>query len=169
MRQADICQRIPDRTAAAIKMSAGEWRMPWHLGMGGTAPVLPANATTGKPCRGVDTIVLWETAQAEGYTSVVWATYQQRAELGAQIRRGEMMSPTVFWKISDKEEQDNAEDEAEDDCRSRVFARGYAVFNAAQVEGHIAPALPVLTKAERIGHVETFFAATWEDVRHGGN
>ncbi len=50
-----------------------------------------------------------------------------------------------------------------DDRRSRVFARGYSVFNAAQVDGYAAPALPVLPDAERIGHAEAFFAATGID------
>ncbi len=75
----------------------------------------------------------------------------------------------MFWKINDKEEQDDAEDGAEDGRRSRVFARGYAVFNAAQVDGYAAPALPVLPEAERIGHAEAFFAATGIEVRHSGN
>ncbi len=119
-------------------------------GADGAAPVLPVNAATGKPYRGVNTIVLWATAQAEGYPSAVWATYRQWAELGAQVRKGERSSPVVFWKINDKDEQDGAEDGAEDDRRSRVFARGYSVFNAAQVDGYAAPALPVLPDAERI-------------------
>jgi len=169
IERADIYQRITDRIAAAIEAGAGEWRMPWHPGGGGAAPVLPVNAATGKPYRGVNTIVLWATAQAEGYPSAVWATYRQWAELGAQVRKGETSSPVVFWKISDTEEQDDADDRAEDGRPSRVFARGYAVFNAAQVDGYAAPALPVLPETERIDHAEAFFAATGIDVRHGGN
>lgn len=102
--------------------------------------MLPVNAATRKSYRGVNTIVLWATAQAESYPSAVWATYRQWAELGAQVRKGETSSPVVFWKISDKEEQDDADDGAEDGRRSRVFARSYAVFNAAQVDGYAAPA-----------------------------
>lgn len=170
--RADIYQRITDRIAAAIEAGAGEWRMPWHPGADGAAPGLPVNAVTGKPYRGVNTIVLWAAAQAEGYPSAVWATYRQWQELGAQVRRSEQSSPIVFWKISDKDEQDEAGDStgdgAEDGRRSRVFARGYVVFNAAQVDGYQAPALPVLPEAERIGHAEAFFAALGADIRHGG-
>ena len=166
--RADIYQRITDRIAAAIEAGAGEWQMPWHPGADGATPVLPVNAITGKPYRGVNTLVLWATAQAESYPSAVWATYRQWAELGAQVRKGERSSPVVFWKINDKDEQDGAEDEAEDDRRSRVFARGYSVFNAAQVDGYEAPALPVLPDAKRVKHAETFFAATGIEVRHGG-
>jgi len=125
--RADIYQRITDRIAAAIEAGAGEWRMPWHPGTDGAAPVLPVNAVTGKPYRGVNTVVLWATAQAEGYPGAVWATYRQWQELGAQSRKGEQSSPVVFWKISDTDEQDEGEDSAgsdgEDGRRSRVFAR----------------------------------------------
>ena len=166
--RADIYQRITDRIAAAIEAGAGEWRMPWYPGADGAVPVLPVNAATGKPYRGVNVVVLWATAQAEGYPSAVWATYRQWVELGAQVRKGERASPVVFWKISDREEQEDADEGTEDGRRSRVFARGYSVFNAAQVDGYAAPALPVLPEAERIGHAEAFFAAIGANIRHGG-
>jgi len=67
--RADIYQRITDRIAAAIEAGAGKWQMPWHPGADGAAPRLPVNAATGKPYRGVNTVVLWATAQAEGYPS----------------------------------------------------------------------------------------------------
>ena len=164
--RADIHQRITDQIAAAIEAGAGEWRMPWHPSADGTAPVLPVNAATRKPYRGVNTVVLWATAQAEGYRSAVWATYRQWAELGAQVRKGERASPVVFWKIS--EEEEDTDQGAEDGRRSRVLARGYSVFNAAQVDGYAAPALPVLSAVERIDHAEAFFAAIGADIRHGG-
>ncbi len=168
--RADIYQRITDQIAAAIEAGAGKWQMPWHPGVDGAAPVLPVNAATGKPYRGVNTIVLWAAAQAGGYPSAIWATYRQWTELGAQVRKGERASPVVFWKISDKDEQEEDADEGmEDGRRSRVFARGYNVFNAAQVDGYAVPALPVLPEAERIGHAEAFFAAIGADIRHGGN
>ena len=163
--RADIYQRITDRIVASLQASVGSWRMPWHVSAEGSA--LPVNAVTRRAYRGVNTIVLWATAQAEGYPSHVWATYRQWQALRAQVRKGEQSSPVVFWKISGTEDQ---EDEAtEEDRRSRVFARGYAVFNAAQVEGYEAPATPVLPEAERIDHAEAFFEGLGADIRHGGN
>ncbi len=108
--RADIYQRITDRIAAAIEAGAGAWRMPWHPGADGVAPLLPVNAASGKAYRGVNIVVLWATAQAEGYPSAIWATYRQWAELGAQVRRGERSSPVVFWKISDKDEQEDGDE-----------------------------------------------------------
>ena len=178
--RADLYQRITDRIAAAIEAGAGTWQMPWHPSADGTAPRLPVNAATGKPYRGVNTVVLWATAQAEGYPSAVWATYRQWAELGAQVRKGEQSSPVVFWKINGPDEGEDggtggggdggaAGEDGADGCRPRVFARGYSVFNAAQVDGYAAPALPMLPEPERIGHAEAFFAALGADIRHCGN
>ncbi len=179
--RADIYQRITDRIAAAIEAGAGKWQMPWHPGADGAAPRLPVNAATGKPYRGVNTVVLWATAQAEGYPSAVWATYRQWAELGAQVRKGEQSSPVVFWKVNGPDEGEDggtggggdgggaAGEDGADGRRPRVFARGYSVFNAAQVDGYEAPALPVLPEPERIGHAEAFFAALGADIRHGGS
>ncbi len=58
----DIHQRITDQIAAAIEAGAGKWRMLWHHGANGAAPMLPVNAVTGKPYRGVNTVMLWVTA-----------------------------------------------------------------------------------------------------------
>ena len=178
--RADIYQRITDRIAAAIETGASTWQMPWHPGADGAAPRLPVDAATGKPYQGINTVVLWATAQAEGYPSAVWATYRQWAELGAQVRKGEQSSPVVFWKINGPDEGEDggtggggdggaAGEDGADGCRPRVFARGYSVFNAAQVDGYAAPALPMLPEPERIGHAEAFFAALGADIRHGGN
>ncbi len=169
--RADIYQRITDRIAAAIEAGAGTWQMPWHPGADGTAPRLPVNAATGKSYRGINTVVLWATARAESYPSAVWATYRQWAKLGAQVRRGEQSSPVLFWKINgpDEGEDGGSTGGGGDGCRPRVFARGYSVFNAAQVDGYEAPALPALPEPERIGHAEAFFAALGADIRHGGN
>ncbi len=179
--RADIYQRITDRIAAAIEAGAGTWQMPWHSGADGAAPRLPVNAATGKPYRGINTVVLWATAQAEGYPNAVWATYRQWAELGAQVRRGEQSSPVVFWRVNGPDEGEDggtggggdaggaAGEDGTDGRRPRVFARGYSVFNVAQVDGYEAPTLPALPEPERIGHAEAFFAALGADIRHGGN
>ena len=163
----DIYQRITNQIAAALEAGAGTWQMPWHPGPNGMAPLLPVNAVTRKPYRGVNTIVIWAAAKAEAYPSATWATYRQWAELGAQVRKGDRASPVVFWKVSGKDEQDDADEAIPDGQRSRVFARGYSVFNAAQVDGYADPVLPIPPKVERISQAEAFFAAVGADVRHG--
>lgn len=169
--RADIYQRITDSITAAIEAGAGEWRMPWHSGAEGLAPVMPVNVVTGRPYRGVNTVVLWATAQVSGYGTATWGTYRQWKERGAQVRKGEQASPVVFWKITDRHEVgDNTEAQEEGrNGNKRFLARGYSVFNAAQVEGYEAPALPAIPKAQRVAHAEAFFAGLKADIRYGGN
>lgn len=165
----DIYARVTERIAAAVEAGAGDWRMPWHGGADGRASALPANAATGRPYRGVNVLVLWAAAQAEGYAGGTWATYRQWRELGAQVRQGERACPVVFWKALDgRGDEDEAGEEGEGRGRPRLLARGYSVFNAAQVDGYDAPALPVLPEAERIAHADAFFAGLGLAVRHGG-
>lgn len=168
--RADIYQRVTDSIVAAIEAGAGKWRMPWHSGMDGIAPVLPVNLATGRPYRGVNTVVLWASAQAKTYGSAVWGTYRQWQERGAQVRKGEQASPVVFWKITERgEAQDGSEEQEDSRGGRRFFARGYSVFNAAQVEGFEVPSPALLPEAQRIERAETFFAGLGAAIQHGGN
>lgn len=78
------------------------------------------------------------SAEINGYSAPIWATYRQWAELGAQVRKGEKSSLVVFYKKYEPEpDPDNA-----DDNGKRRFARASYVFNAAQVDGFMLPAAP---------------------------
>jgi len=172
--RADIYQRITDQIVAALEAgsAAGGWRMPWHASTAGDGPsARPVNAATNTPYRGVNILALWAAAQAHGYTSPAWGTYRQWRELGAQVRKGEQASSIVFWRPLDaagpNSRDDGASDQEADDHR-RLLARGYAVFNAAQVEGYAAPPAPVFPQTQRIEHAEAFFAVVGATVVHGG-
>ena len=171
----DIYQQITNHIIEAIEAGVGDWRMPWHTD--GTSSMRPVNAISGKPYRGVNVLALWCAAQEQGYSSDKWATYKQWQESGAQVRKGEKSSLIVFWKINDAtngEGSDGAEAEGEqpDEPNSRrIFARGYCVFNAEQIEGYTAPpvAAPIISEIERIEGAEQFFAGLGAEIRHGGN
>lgn len=172
---ADIYQTVTDRIVAAIEAGAGEWRMPWHGEPGASAAVLPVNAVTKKPYRGVNVLNLWIAAQAAGYPAGIWATYKQWQDLGAQVRKGERATLIVFWKVfeNDADEDDADHEDGGEETgheRRRFMARGYHVFNCAQVDGYEAPALPASPEEpERIETAEAFFAGLGADIRHGGN
>jgi len=160
----DIYQTITDRIIAAIEAGAGAWRMPWHVAPGSGG--IPCNIASSKPYRGINVVVLWSVAQAAGYSQPLWGTYKQWQERGAQIRKGEKAAPVVFWKMLDQAETQDS-DEGQ---RARCVARGYHVFNAAQVDGYQPPALPeAAPEPERIASADAFFAALGATIRHGGN
>ena len=168
--RADIYKRVTESIVASIEAGAGAWRMPWHSGVDGLAPVLPVSVATGRPYRGVNTVVLWASGQARSYGSAIWGTYRQWQERGAQVRKGEQASPVVFWKTLEQGETEEPREDQEDSRSGRRFvARGYSVFNAAQVAGFETGSIVALPEPQRIERVETFFDAVGAVIRHGGN
>jgi antirestriction protein ArdC len=137
--------------------------MPWRRSLG---PLfMPANALTGNAYNGINVVSLWVSAEVNGFTAPVWATYRQWSELGAQVRKGEKSSLVIFYK---EYETDADPDNADDDGKRRV-ARASYVFNANQVDGFALPAAPErLGPIERIDAADRFVGAIGVRVEHGG-
>lgn len=162
--RADVYSRITAEIVAAIENGAGEWCMPWHHD--GSSIARPRNIASDKGYRGINILALWVAARRTGYTSGIWGTYQQWAQLGCQVRKGEKATTVVFWKQLRKSDsgdtESDAADRSDDDNshgRARFFARGYCVFNASQVNGYAPHDMPRLPEAERIARADAFFAA----------
>lgn len=161
--RADVYSRITSEIIAAIEAGAGDWRMPWHHN--GAAVTRPKNVASRNHYRGINVLALWIAAQANAYSSGLWATYRQWAALGAQVRKGERGTTVVFWKqtaLGADEDHDDGES-----AHGRMFARAFTVFNLAQVEGYEPPASIVLPESERIQHADAFFAALAIPITEG--
>ena len=165
----DIYERVTSQIIAAIEAGADQYRMPWHHD--GSAITTPVNVASRKAYRGVNVIALWAAAHAAGFPAGIWGTYRQWQALGAQVRKGERGHLVVFWKTVDRHGKADVQDgdEDRDEPARRMFARGYTVFNCAQVDGYTPPEIPVLPEAERIERAERFCAALGIDIRHGGS
>ncbi len=127
----DIYATVTAQLVAAIESGAGDWRMPWHHSC---APVMRPTSVAGRRYSGINRLVLWATADACGYASGIWATYQQWRAHGGQVRKGAIGSHVILWK---KVERGDAAAEAggDGDSRARFFARSFVVFNRDQVDG----------------------------------
>ena len=159
----DIHAEITNQLIAAIEADPGKPAMPWRRS--GKPLFMPVNALTGKPYNGINIVSLWVSAELQSYTTPVWATYRQWAEMDAQVRKGEKSSLVVFFK---EYEADRDPENADDDGRRRVVRASY-VFNASQVDGYAAPDAPAqLGPVERIEAVDRFVAATAARIEHGG-
>ncbi len=76
----DVYQRITDKIVEQLEAGVRPWHQPW--GANGT-PTRPLRHN-GVPYRGINTVLLWMEATANGYASPHWMTYRQAQELGSE-------------------------------------------------------------------------------------
>jgi antirestriction protein ArdC len=164
----DVYASVTSQIVNAIEQGVGTWRMPWHTS--GQYAFSPINVSSRKAYRGINTLCLWATAEAKGYASGDWGTYRQWQERNAQVRKGEKSTTVVFWKFaSDAQETQEHGDEHETSASRLLFTRGYAVFNAQQVDGYTPKPQPEPTLLERIESADEFFKGIGAQLRNGGN
>src|SRR5258707_8943211 len=154
----DVYASVTAQIINAIEQGVGNWRMPWHTS--GRFAFSPINVTSHKPYRGINTVCLWASAQAKGYESGSWGTYQQWQDKSAQVRKGEKATTVVFWKFANgADDADGADDSLPTSGSRLLFTKGYSVFNAAQVDGYTPKVDADMPMPERIAHADAFFQA----------
>jgi antirestriction protein ArdC len=165
----NVYERVTSAIVNAIEAGAGTYQMPWVIRQDkGFSPVSVGSA---KPYRGINVVVLWSQAQSKGYNSSLWGTYRQWAELGAQVRKGEHGSPVVYWGTLERDQTEPSGDaDSTSSGRTRLFAKGYTVFNTDQVDGLKMPKRfqPKLGHNQRVDRAQSFFGPLAQ-VRDGGN
>lgn len=170
----DIYETVTSKIVEGLK-NAQRWQKPWTSAFkpygDDAAPMLrPMNAITGKAYHGINVPMLWASQAASPY----WATYKAWSSAGAQVRKGEKATHIVFWK---RLERQSIEGDDKDARGGFLMARGYAVFNATQVDGWQSPAtpapiaapLPVASPFAAHDAAEAFIAKTGAKIVHGGN
>jgi antirestriction protein ArdC len=172
--RADLYTRVTTDIIAAIEAGTDEWRMPWHHD--GSSIARPRNVASDRSYRGINVLALWAAARRAGFANGLWGTYRQWTECGCQVRKGETATTVVFWKQIGESDRtgagaDHADVSANDDRegRPRFFARGYYVFNEAQVDGRVPSELPRLPESERIAGADAFFSGLTIPIVSGGN
>jgi antirestriction protein ArdC len=166
--RADIYSRVTSRIIADLETGVRPWLKPWSTGKA-PGPITKPLRGNGQPYKGVNVLMLWCEAAAQGYACPVWMTYRQAAEHGGQVRKGEHGSLVVY---ADRIRKTDTDDNGEEIEREIPFLRGYTVFNCAQIDGlpdfYAAPS-PSRPAFERIAGAEHFVRNTGADIRHGGD
>lgn len=163
----DIYTRVTNQIIAAIEAGTKNCRMPWHITEADC--FAPINTVSKRPYRGVNVLILWAAALDKGYAGGLWATYEQWKQLGAQVRKGEKSTTVVLWKPTEpKAKETDDESIFTRDKRSGPIARGFSVFNLAQVDGYHAVRTPKLFENIRNRAAEKALLRAGADVRHGG-
>lgn len=157
----DVYQTITNHILDLMDNGTGKWEMPWH-----NATIQPVNVETGKPYHGINILSLWCASIKKGYTTGYWATFKQWKAKGASVRKGEKACPVVFYKPLEREETNP--ETGETDLVETYVARLYWAFNADQVDGWQAPALPTAGEAETVHAAERFVINSKARIVHQG-
>lgn len=166
----DIYSRVTDQIVTELEKGVRPWIKPWSAEHAAGRITRPLRHN-GEPYAGINILMLWAAATAQGFAAPIWMTYRQASELGAHVRKGEKGSPVVYAnKLVRTETDEVTGDESE---RTIPYMKGYTVFNVEQIEDlpahYYAKAEPRFDSPARIDHADAFFTALGADIRHGGN
>jgi antirestriction protein ArdC len=120
----DVYQIVTDKIVGMLEAGVVPWRRPW------SSARLPRNLVSKKPYRGINHFWL----SASKYVSPQWLTLRQANEIGGSGRKGEQSTLVVFWKIDQKENQQQERKPGDAEAERRFLLRYYRVFNAEQCQ-----------------------------------
>lgn len=174
----DLYARVTASVIASLEAGVPPWVCPWtRMGAGVTGSQLPVNATTGRPYRGINVLLLNARLWECGFTSNRWLTFNQAQSLGARVRKGSTGSTVVFFKMWEADASGTGDVPAIEDRKVIPLLRSFTVFNADQVDG-LPEAMAPVPDADAdgapgsvwdpISSAEGLVAASGASVAHGG-
>lgn len=170
--QTDIRQQVTDQIIAALQSGdLPPWKKPWRSVSGPHRNVVSNRSYTG-----VNPLLLEIASQRFGFTSSIWATFNQWKQLGGSVKKrpddvkpGSWGTTIVFSKPISKSKK--ADDGTESEDKSFWMLRNYTIFNLDQVDGdfdHLrATANPNASTFEQFEQADELIAATGADIRTG--
>ncbi|MCA9094028.1 MAG: DUF1738 domain-containing protein [Planctomycetaceae bacterium] len=165
----DIRSRVTNQIIEKLEAGIRPWFKPWNAEHAAGRITRPLRHT-GVPYQGANILMLWMSAESQGFACPYWMTYQQAKELGGHVKKGEHGSPVVYAATFKKTETGDDGQEVEEEI---PFLKEYTVFNAEQCEGlpkhFYALAEPPTEKLERIEQADRFYANTGARIEQGGN
>ena len=165
----DVYTRVTNRIIEELEQGVRPWHKPWNAEHAAGRITRPLRFN-GEAYKGINILMLWASAELQGFSCPFWMTFQQAKELGGFVKKGEHGSPVVYASTFKKKEQAETGEEIEAEI---PFLKEYTVFNASQCEGlpeqYYALAEPKEAIPERIERADQFFANTKADIRTGGN
>lgn len=158
----DIYAEVTNRIIADLEAGIASWSKPW--GSTGNGSAMPANAVTKRAYSGVNVLILWGAAQASGFTSSRWLTFNQGRDAGGMVRKGSKGTQIVYASTFVPE----AERAKGDDAKAVAFLKTFTVFNLDQFDGldHLRGEV---VPASSDQFADAVVAMSPVPVRHGGN
>ena len=163
----DVYARVTNQIIQQLEQGVRPWLKPWNAEHAAGRITRPLRSN-GKPYNGINILMLWDSAETQGFSCPIWLTFKQAKELGGSVRKGEKSSPVVFASSFKKADEDPSKDD-----RDVYFLKQYAVFNAQQCDGlperfHKLKNEPSET-IEPIHAAAEFFTNTKADIRVCGD
>lgn len=126
----DLYKEITNKIIEQLEQGTVPWKRPWKAGF-------PANLVTKKPYRGVNVFLLSIVSDAQGFSSPLWATFNQIRAKGGRVKKGEKGTVVIFWKLFKNTEKTVDQETGEEIEKEKVkpLLRYYTVFNLDQTEG----------------------------------
>ena len=153
----DLYQEVTDKVIAAIEKGTSPWQKPWRSA--GTHPggIFPSNALTTKNYSGMNVLLLWLSAEEQGFQSNIWLTFRQALTLGGSVRKGETSTLAVIYKpfkvrAEDKEGNPLFDAEGKPLMVERSMLKANPLFNVAQCDGlpeRFSETVEVITEEEK--------------------
>ena len=165
----DVYTRVTDRIVAQLEQGVRPWTRPWNAEHAAGRITRPLRCN-GEAYKGINVLMLWDSADSQGFACPIWMTFQQAKQLGGFVRKGEHGSPVVYASTFKKTDTNDAGEEVDQEI---PFLKEYTVFNVEQVEGlpdrFYQTQQQPNTSIERIALADEFFRNTQAEIQEGGN
>lgn len=153
-----IYQQVTDKIIAELESgNLPSWVKDWSGDAGSDC-----NVITKKPYNGINTIILGMS----GFQSPYWGTYKQWLSLGAQVTKGSKGTHIIYYSPV---ERGSKVTEAGEVKEYSYILKSYTVFNAQQVTGWEAPAVPAPKPFNNIFAAEVLAVKSGVVIKHGGD
>jgi len=172
----DVKSQVAQTLIEAMEQGGTPWQKPWK-----SQSLSPKNPTTQNAYRGINRVLL----ALSGRSSNLWCTYQQAADKGWQVKKGEKGTMIVKVVEFDRGGRDGRTESGEaggsgvggndspDQERKAMALKRYFVFNADQIEGMPIVEEPVPKTFETVERAEAVIEAMKQQtgllIIHGGD
>ena len=153
-----IYQQVTDKIIAELESGKlPSWVKNWSGDAGADC-----NVITKKTYSGINTIILGMS----GFKSPYWATYKQWVSIGAQVSKGSKGTQIIFYSPVEKGSKITESGEIKN---YSYILKSYTVFNAEQVTGFEAPAMPAPRVFNNIACIEALTVKSGVRLQFGGD
>jgi antirestriction protein ArdC len=165
--RADARDSIIDSLIESMADNNAPWQKDWTAE--GMATLLPHNLKTGAAYTGTNALWLALLAQARGYESNGWATFNQMKDFGGNVT-GQRGTSLLLWKPFQPKDKDTGKPAVDDKGNPRMAGmfKTFTVFHESQITGATFPERATREPVASPEAVDRLVAGSGAIVEHRG-